>query len=52
MPEEITDARWLDAEHTRISCLIAGVQCTVPAVPGNRNWDDIVRYEIPVAEFE
>jgi hypothetical protein len=46
------NARYRNAEHTEVSVTIDGVRSTVPAVPGNPDWDDMVRAEIPIAPFE
>ena len=50
--EEISGCRYTTQTRTVANCTVDGKSASVPAQPGNRHWDQIVREQIPIADPE
>jgi len=49
---QITDAKWIDAEHSGIVATVDGVQTGIPIDPKNRHYAAILEQGISVSEPE
>ena len=50
--ETISGCRYTTQARTVANCTVDGKSASVPAQPGNRHWDQIIREQIPIADPE
>ena len=49
---QITNAKWIDAEHSGIVATVDGVETGIPPDPRNRHYAAILALGIEIAEAE